>query len=232
MKKFSMMFLLLVGIFVFTNSASAMVQVIQREIIDPSRNVKILVPQILGMENTELQNALNIDLEEYAREQSDKHLNTIANLSLEYKLSRKKDRPWENAFIKGDFLVTYNSNNIFSITQNFDTFPGSARIEHFMRGITANTKTGQIYKLADLFLPDKDYKQAIDSILNKNIETRYDRKFIKFTGITEEQAFYLEQDNLIIFFGMYTLDKTSSDIMKFTIPISSLTDYLDMEKFK
>lgn len=232
MKKNSILFLLLASIFIFTNSAFAMVQVIQREIMDPSKNLKILIPQILGMENNIIQNNLNVDLEKYAREQADKHLNNIANVSLEYRLSRKRERPWENAFINGKFFVSYNNNNLFSIVQTFDTFPGNSRIEHFMRGTTANVKTGQVYKLMDLFLPEKDYKSAINEILNKNIETRSDKKFIKFTGITDEQDFYLEAENLVVFFGMYTLDKTSSDIIKFSIPFSSLTEYLDMEKFK
>lgn len=232
MKKNSLLFLLVVSIFIFASSASAMVQVMQREIIDPGKNLKIFIPQISGLENKESQTALNNDFEQYAREQTDKHLNNVANVSLEYKLSRKRERPWDNAFVNGRFVVTYNNNNLLSIMQSMDTFPGSSRIEHFMRGTTINAKTGQVYKLADLFLPEKDYKAVINEFINKNIETRNDKKFIKFTGITDEQDFYLEPENLIIIFGMYTLDKTSSDIMKFSIPISSLQDYWDQEKFK
>lgn len=232
MKRRSIIFLLLVSIFIFASSASAMVQVIQREINDPSKNLKISIPQILGMENIAMQSTWNSELEAYAREKSDHHLNAIANLSLEHKLSRKKGRPWEQGFIKGNFVVTYDNKNILSIVQVFDIFAGSSRIEHFMRGVTVNTTTGQQYKLADLFLPEKDYKQVIDNFLNENIATRNDKKFIKFTGITDEQEFYLEPENLVIFFGMYTLDKTSSDITKFSIPLSSLSEYLNQEKFK
>lgn len=215
------------GVFVFTNDALAMVQVTHKQIGNPENNVVAYLPEIVDMKNVAVQNSINENLKKYLTEslaEYNKHADEL------YAMEGKNINPsWKPTF-KGEYTVHCNNDKIFSVTQFNYSFTGGAHGMSYMHGVTADLQTGQIYKLSDLFIADKDYKQAINKIIEQEIAIRPDKDVISFTGITDEQSFYVEQSGIVVYFSLYEIAPYSSGFLKFHIPFNSLTDYLEFSK--
>lgn len=229
MKRNSMVCSLLVAasVFVFTSDASAMVQITHKQIGNAENNSVAYLPEIVDMKNLVVQDSINKNIKNYLTKSMEEYQRSAEEL---YSMQGTNINPaWKPSF-KSEYTVHSNNDRFISLTQFTYSFTGGAHGMSYMRGVTADLQTGEIYKLSDLFITGKDYKQAINNIIKQQIESRADKDVIKFMGIKDDQSFYVEQNGLVVYFSLYEIAPYSSGFLKFHIPFNSLTDYLEYSK--
>ena len=89
-------------------------------------------------------------------------------------------------------------------------------------------------KLQDLFKEGYDYK----NIINKNIISQIEQLVIddpqnkgiyEFSSIKENQKFYIQDDNIVIYFDLYDIAPYAAGIPKFKINIKNINHILKEE---
>ncbi|HGL5933643.1 TPA: DUF3298 and DUF4163 domain-containing protein, partial [Clostridioides difficile] len=118
-----------------------------------------------------------------------------------------KDNPDEkNKFVANvDFELKKNTDSALSIKVRYYTYSGGAH--GFYQDIAYNVdmRTGKFLELMDLFKDNTKYKEVIDEEIKRQIAEleKKDEENIgiyNFKGIKENQNFYLQDENLVVYF--------------------------------
>ncbi|MFR1708180.1 MAG: DUF3298 and DUF4163 domain-containing protein [Clostridium sp.] len=121
--------------------------------------------------------------------------------------------------------VTYNKDNILSITLHLYSYTGGAHGSSTDKSLNFDTNTGNKGVIADFFGNNKDYNKiilnTIKSIINKNPELYFKEVVDKLNTIPYNQKFFLTDKYLVIYFDEYEIAPYVAGIPKFYIPISS-----------
>lgn len=135
-----------------------------------------------------------------------------------------KDNPdEENKFVANvDFELKKNTDSALSIKVRYYTYSGGAH--GFYQDIAYNVdmRTGKFLELMDLFKDNTKYKEVIDEEIERQI-TELEKKdkenigIYNFKGIKENQNFYLQDENLIMYFDLYDITPYASGIPEFSI---------------
>ncbi|VIF95161.1 copper amine oxidase domain-containing protein [Clostridioides difficile] len=155
-----------------------------------------------------------------------------------------KDNPDEkNKFVANvDFELKKNTDSALSIKVRYYTYSGGAH--GFYQDIAYNVdmRTGKFLELMDLFKDNTKYKEVIDEEIKRQIAEleKKDEENIgiyNFKGIKENQNFYLQDDNLVIYFDLYDITPYAAGIPEFSINkklISSMLkpEYVDLFDLK
>lgn len=155
-----------------------------------------------------------------------------------------KDNPdEENKFVANvDFELKKNTDSALSIKVRYYTYSGGAH--GFYQDIAYNVdmRTGKFLELMDLFKDNTKYKEVIDEEIKRQIAEleKKDEENIgiyNFKGIKENQNFYLQDENLVIYFDLYDITPYATGIPEFSIDkklISSMLkpEYVDLFNLK
>ncbi|MCC0627529.1 MULTISPECIES: DUF3298 and DUF4163 domain-containing protein [unclassified Clostridioides] len=155
-----------------------------------------------------------------------------------------KDNPdEENKFVANvDFELKKNTDSALSIKVRYYTYSGGAH--GFYQDIAYNVdmRTGKFLELMDLFKDNTKYKEVIDEEIKRQIAEleKKDEENIgiyNFKGIKENQNFYLQDENLVIYFDLYDITPYAAGIPEFSINkklISSMLkpEYVDLFDLK
>lgn len=154
-----------------------------------------------------------------------------------------KDNPDEkNKFVANvDFELKKNTDSALSIKVRYYTYSGGAH--GFYQDIAYNVdmRTGKFLELMDLFKDNTKYKEVIDEEIKRQIAEleKKDEENIgiyNFKGIKENQNFYLQDENLVVYFDLYDITPYAG-IPEFSINkalISSMLkpEYVDLFDLK
>ncbi|HBE9715517.1 TPA: DUF3298 and DUF4163 domain-containing protein [Clostridioides difficile] len=155
-----------------------------------------------------------------------------------------KDNPDEkNKFVANvDFELKKNTDSALSIKVRYYTYSGGAH--GFYQDIAYNVdmRTGKFLELMDLFKDNTKYKEVIDEEIKRQIAEleKKDEENIgiyNFKGIKENQNFYLQDENLVVYFDLYDITTYAAGIPEFSINkalISSMLkpEYVDLFDLK
>ncbi|MCC0783924.1 DUF3298 and DUF4163 domain-containing protein [Clostridioides sp. ES-S-0108-01] len=155
-----------------------------------------------------------------------------------------KDNPdEENKFVANvDFELKKNTDSALSIKVRYYTYSGGAH--GFYQDIAYNVdmRTGKFLELMDLFKDNTKYKEVIDEEIKRQIAEleKKDEENIgiyNFKAIKENQNFYLQDENLVIYFDLYDITSYAAGIPEFSINkklISSMLkpEYVDLFNLK
>ncbi|MDI3117276.1 DUF3298 and DUF4163 domain-containing protein [Clostridioides difficile] len=155
-----------------------------------------------------------------------------------------KDNPDEkNKFVANvDFELKKNTDSALSIKVRYYTYSGGAH--GFYQDIAYNVdmRTGKFLELMDLFKDNTKYKEVIDEEIKRQIAEleKKDEENIgiyNFKGIKENQNFYLQDENLVVYFDLYDITPYAAGIPEFSINktlISSMLkpEYVDLFDLK
>lgn len=155
-----------------------------------------------------------------------------------------KDNPDEkNKFVANvDFELKKNTDSALSIKVRYYTYSGGAH--GFYQDIAYNVdmRTGKFLELMDLFKDNTKYKEVIDEEIKRQIAEleKKDEENIgiyNFKGIKENQNFYLQDENLVVYFDLYDITLYAAGIPEFSINkalISSMLkpEYVDLFDLK
>lgn len=199
-----------------------------KEIEDTKEYIKVdlIIPVLHGCKSTEIQDHINTSIENDAME----FKNQMEQAAKEYaEEAKRKGEPIDPYTISTIYRVTYNQNNIISISVIYHEYIDGKN--HYIKtAYNFDTETGKSLGLKDLFKEGVDYRKIIDTEVRKELIRNKDNYLpdaaTKFKGIAMDQPFYIEDDNLAIFFGFHQIAPIESKIPIIKIPFSSLKDHL------
>lgn len=130
-----------------------------------------------------------------------------------------------------EYDVTYNKDNLISIPILTYEFTGGAHGMSVLKSFNYDLKNGEELELSNIFKDKVNYKSIINTYIKQEIKKSKDLYFTGkdgFKGIDDNQAFYLENDKLIIYFQLYEIGPYYIGIPKFEIPLNEIKDLINI----
>lgn len=199
-----------------------------REIIEKSEtlNIDLNIPVISGMADKSIQTVLNARLDKEAWD-------------LQAELAAQIDEYVENAQEYGYTihpyeLVTryqpcYQNERLLSLTVDYYQYTGGAHGMTARRAYNIDQTTGGELALKDLFTDNYDYTGLINEEIRRQIAINPEMYFgdpIGFNGISENQKYYIQNGNLVIYFDQYEIAPYAAGIPEFRVPFNLFQDGL------
>ncbi|MGL4772170.1 MAG: DUF3298 and DUF4163 domain-containing protein [Clostridium sp.] len=134
---------------------------------------------------------------------------------------------------KSIYEVKNNKNNLVSLYVEYYQYTGGAHGLTTRIPYTFNCRTGEMLSIQQLFKENYDFKTAINNEITKQIADEKDKYFEDengFKGIKDNQSFYLEDENLVILFGLYEIAPYAAGIIEFRIPFKAFDNGLNYDK--
>jgi len=187
---------------------------------DDLLEVKLKVPQIESLKTVSILEKINIELLKDALSFKTE-IESIAKENSQEAIKHGLPNTPYAAF--SDYKVNLNKNNILSLYIDYYQFTGGAHGSTVRKCYNYDLSTGEKLSLNDLFKANASYKE----IINKEIENQINKnKGIYFPeyfkGISDDQCFSIDKDNLIIYFQQYDIAPYATGIPEFKIPLSKL----------
>lgn len=126
--------------------------------------------------------------------------------------------------ILSKYTVTKDNGLIISLFNDYYEFLGGAHGMTTKTSYTVDKKKESLLTLEDLFTKGYDYKTIINSQIKEQISKKPQDYFdsgSEFKGISEKQNFYIEDDNLVIYYQLYELAPYVFGFPQFKIPLKS-----------
>ena len=187
---------------------------IREEKYSPNKDYLVYYPQIEGMKDKIAQLRVN----QYLRSSS--QVKEIPrNEQLDYSYS-------------GDFSVQFFQKNLLVLGLAGYHYPfGAAHGMPSKINVHIDLKTGQIYRLKDLFKPGSNYVKALSEIIKKKIQEQQDSYIFPdvYKEIKENQPFYVTKDKLVIYFLPYEIAAFAAGFPKFEIPYQDIMSLINVK---
>jgi hypothetical protein len=212
------------------------IEVSEKKIVSENDYLKtsLQYPSISGMKDKSIETKLNQMFEKSALD-FQKSIEESAKSGYEEYL-KDKSIPFYKYEAVTEYTVTYNKNNILSIKMPYYQFTGGAHGGTNQIGYNIDLNTGKVMLLSDLFEKDFDYKTFISTeILNtiKKGENFYFEDFEKvIKGIDKNRSYYIEDGNVVIYYGQYEIAPYAAGMPEFRIPFSKLKLRADLGLIK
>lgn len=185
----------------------------------PNINYLVYIPKIDGMRDRQIEEEVNYKLEEMSdftpfTDGSVDENNTVTCTDV---LDYSYNGNFNIKYYKKDFLVLELTGYYYPI--------GAAHGMPTMKTPCINLKDGTFYTLMDLFLEEKPWKEELSKIiLNKiNNDPEYSYVFTDtFKGITGNESFYVDNNNLYIYYSPYDIAPYSAGFVTFKIQFNEI----------
>lgn len=191
---------------------------VRRNKYKPNINFLIYYPEVIGIKNKKVKSEVNKKLKEmssftpYVEEGQ-----TIEPITI--------DSVLEYSYL-GDFTIIFFRKDLLVLDMSGYYYPlGAAHGMPNRKTPCINLVTGRIYELGDLFMGGVYYTGELNKIIKKMIETdpQYDYLFKDgFTGIKENQDFYVDDEYLYIYFPPYEIGPYSAGFVTFKIKLDDI----------
>lgn len=153
----------------------------------------------------------------------EKRINRMIRETAEETLPEGRYRDMNIVTAASKYETTVNKNEILSIRMENYFYPENmANGITTVKGITVNLITGRKYRLRDLFSSQTNYQAYLDRIIKRQIEERDIPLLEEFPGITGNEVFYLNEEDLAIVYQRYDLAPGSYGVIEFSIPYQEL----------
>ncbi len=121
------------------------------------------------------------------------------------------------------YIVHYQKDDLLSFSVFYYSYTLGAHGHTLQRAYNFNLLNGEGILLNDILKEKKNYVDIINQEIKKQIELNpqeYFSDWSVFQSISEEQPFYLIEDGIVVYFGLYEIAPYSSGIRYFKIPYS------------
>jgi hypothetical protein len=184
---------------------------VREEKYRPNKDYLVYYPQVEGMRNTSVQNGVNAKLRE---------------------LSLVKSQP-ESSF-SGDFSVEFFKKNLLVLELDGYEYPfGAAHGMPTREYPHIDLVSGKFYELKDLFKSNSSYVKVLSDIVGEQIKTDPQYEYVfpdTYNGISENQGFYIDENNLYIYFTPYEIAPFAAGFPTFKIPFKDIMNIVDVNK--
>ncbi|WML33950.1 DUF4163 domain-containing protein [Clostridium sp. OS1-26] len=141
----------------------------------------------------------------------------------------KQGKPFTPFEISNTYLVTYNKNNILSTSIIYQQYI-DGRSSHIRTTYNYDLTSGESMPLKSLFKQGVNYKDTLNKLIiqkiNENKQLYPSGSAKQFKSIAEDQPYYLDNNNLVIFFRFNEIAPVASEIPVMRIPFSELSNIL------
>lgn len=185
------------------------------------------IPVLQGNINSEILNSINTNIRNDILEFKNQFESSAEENSKDKKNMGINYKPWT---ISNNYILTYNKNGIFSISLIFQELI-NGRNSYIRTSYNYDLTTGKPLPLKSLFKPGTDYISFLNKESSKQIKAdtlKYPSNTTSnFKGITPDHPYYLDNNNLNLFFGFNEIAPTSSEIAVIKIPYEELNSILN-----
>ncbi|MEH7226556.1 DUF3298 domain-containing protein [Bacillus sp. JJ1566] len=128
----------------------------------------------------------------------------------------------------GYYEIKNNQRQVLSLTQsNYTYHDKAAHGMTFIRSLTFDLRRGRRCDLKDLFKPGSDYVKRLSELIHTQIKERKIELIFEFTTISPNQAFYIADKTLVIYFQLYDLTPYVFGFPMFPISVYEIQDIID-----
>ncbi len=169
-----------------------------------------MLPRVQGLPNRRVQTRINRVIQSHLRQ-----------------VLRELGYGRQDVNVYPSFVNTTNGNGISSSYTDIYGYP--QRAAHGLtirRSFTFNLANGRLYQLSDLFVANSDYIERISGMIKEQIEEQDLPLLRPFERINPNQGYYLEVNDLVIYFQVYEYTPYSVGIPEFRIPYTAIADIL------
>lgn len=136
-----------------------------------------------------------------------------------------------NFVADASYEIKKNTPNVISILVKYYKYSGGAHGYYEYIPYNINLRNGKNLTLKEIFKTEADYK----TIINKEIENQIKElgkkekgldKVYNFYGIKENQKFYLDDGEIIIYFDLYDIAPYAAGIPEFSIVVDNIKNQI------
>ncbi len=188
----------------------------------PNINYLIYIPNILDVENKEIEEVnKRLDKDSYFSPYSEGNNKEIT-----------KDDVLEYDYY-GTFDIKFFKKDFISLDLNGSYYVlGAAHPMPVRKTENINLKTGKFYTIEDLFIKNSSWKEYLNRLIKSmiNFDKKYDYVFKdSFKGIEDNQNFYIDENNLYVYFKPYDIAPYAAGFVTFKIPFSKLNKIINKD---
>ena len=121
------------------------------------------------------------------------------------------------------YIVHYQKDDLLSLSVFYYSYTLGAHGHTLQRAYNFNLENGEEILLSDILKEKKDYVDIINQEIKRQINSNPQEYFTEwsvFQSISQEQPFYLIEDGIVVYFGLYEIAPYASGIRYFKIPYS------------
>ncbi|MBS5824270.1 MAG: DUF3298 and DUF4163 domain-containing protein [Clostridium argentinense] len=192
----------------------------EEKILGETIDINLIIPKLVGFKNKDFENNLNGNILESIIE----FKNNTEELSIidhKYAKENKYDIPKYNCTV--DYKINYISDNLISLTIEYTKFTGGSYSVEEKTTYNIDINNEKLLKLSDLFYDKDNYIEIINDHIKRELEEKENVYFVdKFDSIKETSKFYIDKDNIVIYFDMNEIAPYVVGIPEFKIPLNNL----------
>lgn len=178
----------------------------------------IKIPVLKSLKDEKMQSEINKAFENRALDLKNQMMKDGKEALEDAKKYGYKNRPYNLSI---DYNISYNERDIISITSTYYQYTGGAHGTTLTETLNINTRTGEKIELKDFFKQGVDYKKVITEEVKKQMTG--DNKFYpnaaaELKMVSDDQSFYIEEGNIIIYYQPYEIAPYAAGICEFKIP--------------
>ena len=182
--------------------------------------VDMVIPVIEGMQDKQVEEKINRMLQNDAynfreRLQADSEI---------FATNAEKEGWKYNKYIASSYYIVHlQSKNILSVSVFYYQYTLGAHGHTLQKAYNINLKNGEIITLKNLLKNMENNKKLINQEIERQIQLDpyiyFDTGEV-FKSISDDQPFYIIEDGIVIFFGLYEISPYVYGIRYFKIPFS------------
>lgn len=133
-----------------------------------------------------------------------------------------------NYKVYSDYDITFNKNHVLSLILNLTALDNNNPQYNDLYNYNIDLSTGKQLLLKDVFRPSVDYVKLVSDFINFKINQNPDAYFQNTTvNIPEDQAFYITDKGIVIYFGLDEISPASNGIPKFLMDFDNFESYIN-----
>jgi hypothetical protein len=181
----------------------------------PNKDYLVYYPQVEGIKNRRTQQNVNNKLKVLSQVK-----NVPANVQLE-------------ANYTGDFSVEFFKKNLLVLELDAYDFPfGAAHGMPTRVYPHIDLVSGSFYELKNLFKPNSNYVKVLSDIIGNMIKTDPQYEYVfpdTYKGIKPDQPFYVDENNLYIYFTPYEIAPYAAGFPTFKIAFKDIMSIINTQ---
>ncbi len=201
----------------------------------------ISMPVVAGLSDGKVQEKINAMIEKEIMD----FKNEFEPMAKEAYEDMKNFEPNPRPYVASiSFEEKCNQEGILSLYVVYYEYTGGAHGMHNDISYNIDLETGELITYDSLFKEDFNYKSVIDKNIYRQIDEikqQYINEALSrgesaedafipyqaFGGIADDQPFYIKDDRIGVYFGLYEIEAYAAGIPTFEIPVSELKDGLN-----
>lgn len=131
------------------------------------------------------------------------------------------------------YYLTKEGSNILSFYIDYYQFTGGAHGITIRKAYSVDKNSGKNLNLNGLFKKEYNYKQVIDEEIRKEINKNKENYFDNgnaFKGVDDKTKFYINDNNLVIYYEQYEIAPYAAGLPEFNIPLNKFNGNLVYDK--